>query len=193
MAPVQERNHGSFRIMFMYQGKRRWFTLGKVSREEANAKSAQVEYLLLRLNQRLIELPPGVGIVEYVQHVGKPPAGAGAIPERRPLTLTAFRDRYLDTHRSSLERSTVEGIELHFKHQLGAFSEAFPIEALTLADLQSYVDARAKGKGGKPLSAATIRKEIVSLRTAWNWGAKMGLVSGRFPQDGRRFPKTAEK
>jgi hypothetical protein len=91
MATVQERNHRGFRIMFMYQGKRRWFTLGKVSREEANAKSAQVEYLLLRLNQRLIELPPGVGIVEYVQHDGKPPAGAGAIPERRPLTLTASR------------------------------------------------------------------------------------------------------
>lgn len=195
MATVQERNHGSYRIMFMYQGKRRWFTLGKVSREEAAAKSAQVEYLLLRLNQRLIELPPGVGIVEYVQHDGKPPAGAPAIPERRPLTLTALRDRYLGTHRGSLEKSTVEGIELHFRHQVGAFGEGFPIGALTLADLQGYVDARAKakGKGGKPLSAATIRKEIVSLRTAWNWGAKMGLVSGRFPQDGLRYPKTAEK
>ena len=32
---------------------------------------------------------------------------------------------------------------------------------------------------GRRLSAATIRKEIVSLGTAWNWTAEMGLVSGR--------------
>ncbi len=92
MATGQERNHGSYHIMFMYQGKRRWFTLGKVSREEADAKSAQVEYLL-RLNQRLVELPPGVGMVEYLQHDGKPPARATAIPERRPLTLDPNRRR----------------------------------------------------------------------------------------------------
>jgi hypothetical protein len=46
---------------------------------------------------------------------------------------------------------------------------------------------------GRRLSAAMIKKEIVSLRTAWNWAAKMGLVSGRFPNDGLRFPKVDEK
>ena len=113
----------------------------------------------------------------------------------RTLTLTDFRDRYLDTHRASLEQRTIEGIELHFKHLLGALGERFPIRELKLADLQGYVDtgAKAKGMDGRRLSAATIKKEIVSLRTAWNWGVKMGLVSGRFPNDGLRFPKIDEK
>ena len=53
--------------------------------------------------------------------------------------------------------------------------------------------AKAKGTGGKRLSPATIRKEIVSLRTAWNWGARMGLVAGRFPYEGLRYPKSDEK
>jgi integrase len=55
------------------------------------------------------------------------------------------------------------------------------------------VDRRAKAKGGKRLGAATIRKEIVTLRTAWNWAERMGLVSGRFPYHGLRYPKSDEK
>ena len=89
----------------------------------------------------------------------------------------------------------MEGIELHFKHLCQALGDGFPIRELKLSDLQGYVDRRAKAKGtsGKRLSPATIRKEIVSLRTAWNWGVRMGLVAGRFPYEGLRYPKSDEK
>ena len=195
MASLQERN-GSYRFIFRYHGKQHFVTLGKVSPQEANAKAAQVEYLLLRLKQRLIELPPGVGIVEFVQHDGKTPGGtSGLAAESRELTLADFRDRYLATHRDSLEDRTIEGIELHFKHLVAALGERFPIRELKLSDLQGYVDRRskAKGMGGKRLSAATIKKEIVTLRTAWNWAGKMDLVTGRFPYHGLRYPKSDEK
>jgi hypothetical protein len=101
------------------------------------------------------------------------------------MTLGDFRSRYLTTHRGSLEDSTVGGIELHFKHLARILGDGFPIRELKLADLQGYVDrrARAKDKGGKPLSPATIRKEIITLRTAWNCGVRMGLVAGRFPYE----------
>jgi hypothetical protein len=49
--------------------------LGKVSAEEAASKIAQVDYLSKWLQQRLIELPPRIDIVELVQFDGKPPAG----------------------------------------------------------------------------------------------------------------------
>jgi hypothetical protein len=49
-------------------------TLGKVSEDEARSKSDQVNCLLMRLNQRLIELPPGIDVVKFVQFDGKPPA-----------------------------------------------------------------------------------------------------------------------
>jgi len=195
MAGLQERS-GSYRINFRYHGKHHFVTVGKVSEQEARAKSAQVDYLLLRLKQRLIELPPGVGIVEFVRHDGRTPVPTtGHETVAKALNLADFRDRHLDTHRPSLEQTTIDGIELHFKHLIGALGERFPISELKLADLQGYVDIRAKAKGmnGRRLSAATIRKEIVSLRTAWNWGVKMGLVAGRFPNDGLRFAKIDEK
>jgi integrase len=73
--------------------------------------------------------------------------------------------------------------------------ERFPIQELSLADLQQHVDRRRKKKGikGGELSPATIRKEIVTLRTAWNWGVQMGWLKGVFPNKGLSYPKFEEK
>jgi integrase len=194
VASLQERK-GSFRVIFRYHGKQHFVTIGSVSRDEAESKAAQVDYLLMRLKQGLIDIPHGVSVVDFVLHDGKPPAGQHLLPTEKVLSLVAFRDRYLATHRQSLEARTIEGIELHFKHLIGALGVGFPIRELKLTDLQGYVDgrAKAKGTGGKRLSPATIRKEIISLRTAWNWAAKIGIVVGRFPYDGLRYPKMFEK
>ena len=61
MSGLQYRN-GSYRILLRYQGKQHSLNLGKVSDEEADAKASQVDYLLMRLKQRLTVLPEGVGI-----------------------------------------------------------------------------------------------------------------------------------
>jgi len=75
MAGLQVRG-GSYRISFRYRGKHLFVTLGKVSEEEARAKAAQADYLLLRLKQRLIALPPGVGIVDFIRYDGRTPVPA---------------------------------------------------------------------------------------------------------------------
>jgi hypothetical protein len=135
MASLQQKGNGWY-CQFLHHGKRHTFAVGSVSPEEAKAKAAQVDYLLLRLKQRLIELPPGVGIVEFVQHDGKPPTVSSRPEgEAKTLTLVTFRDRYLDTHRDSLESRTIDGIGLHFKHLLGALGERFPIRELRMSDL----------------------------------------------------------
>lgn len=111
------------------------------------------------------------------------------------MTLGVLRDSYLSTHASSLEERTLDGIRLHFRHLVACLGERFPIRTLSLSDLQSYVESRAKTRGrrGRPLSSATIKKELVTLRTAWNWGVRMGHVSGRFPSEGLRYPKHDER
>ena len=55
--------------------------------------------------------------------------------------------------------------------------------------MQEYVNHRAKAK----ISPVTIRKEIATLRAAWNWGEPMGLTEGKFPNRGLRYPKADEK
>lgn len=197
---LQYRN-GSYRVLFRYHGKQGSFTLGEVSKQEAETKSANVDYLLLRLKQRLVSVPDGMDIVDFLQFDGnpRPPAAIdNEPPKARPAgkaTLARLRDDYKAAHKNSLEQTTIGGIDTHFRHLVRHFGPAFPIPELSLADLQGYVNARAENAGthGRTLSPATIRKEIVSLRTAWNWGRPMKLVAGEFPNRGLRYPKSGEK
>lgn len=192
MAGVQHRN-GSYRILFRYLGKQHTLTLGAVTEDEAQTKAAQVDYLLMRLKQKLAVLPPGVGIVEFVEQDGRvlPPAA----PEIQKLALADLHTQYVAAHKASLEANTLKCIEIHFRHLLKYFGAEFCISELQLADLQGYVNKRATavGRNGRKLSAVTIQKELVTLCTAWNWAVKMKLVTGIFPNDGLRYPKTIEK
>jgi integrase len=191
MAGIEHRS-GSYRVLFRYQGKQRHLTLGQVSKDEAETKAAQVDYLLMRLKQRLAFLPPGMTIVEYVQFDGKQPEAG--MPAATKLSLAQLRDKYLATHNASLEANTISTARMHFRHLTGHFREGFPIAELTLADLQGYVDHRTKAKwNGRKLSAETIKKEITTLRTAWNWGERMKMVIGRYPNAGLRYPRMTEK
>lgn len=194
MAGLQLRGE-SYRVHFRYQGKQLFFSLGQVSKEEAESKVAQIEYLLMRLKQGLIVLPDGVDIVLFLQHDGKVKPKPNPKEVVEAVSLSQLRDRYVSTHEGSLERNTLATAQMHFRHLVKWFGEAFSISALSLAALQEYVNHRSKAAGtkGRKLSATTIRKEIVTLRTAWNWAVKMRLLTGPYPYDGLRYPKSTEK
>jgi integrase len=196
MATLQQRR-SSYRILFRWHGKRMTFTLGKVTSNEAEAKRSQVEYLLMRLSQKLIQLPQDCDITTFLAHDGQPPEILRT--ERgKPLpvkfTLAKLRDEYLKIHEQSLETSTLNCIQIHFRHLVKTYGDQYPIQELTLAELQKHVDRRSKEKyRQRLLHPGTIKKEIVSLRTAWNWGGRMGYVNGRYPSQGLRYPKTDDK
>jgi len=78
MASLQERN-GSYRVLFSHHGKLHTFTIGKVEKDEAENKARQVDYLLMRLKQRLIVLPEGTDIVTFIEHDGKTPRTPGRL------------------------------------------------------------------------------------------------------------------
>ena len=96
MATLQKKGNGWY-CQFLHHGKRHTFTIGRVSKAEARAKSDQVGYLLMRLKQRLTELPPGVDIVEFVQRDGVPnarptaPAQTGESRSSSSVTVTSTR------------------------------------------------------------------------------------------------------
>jgi hypothetical protein len=67
MASLQRKGDGWY-CQFISSGKRHTFSIGRVTEAKAKAKGAQVEYLLMRLKQGLIALPPGIGVVEFMRH-----------------------------------------------------------------------------------------------------------------------------
>jgi integrase len=191
MASLQERN-GSYRILFCHHGKLHSFTIGKVERDEAENKARQVDYLLMRLKQRLIVLPAGTDIVTFVEHDGKPPDLGPTLADspRQAVTIGHLKDRYLITHANgTIEQNSLDTCKLHLGHFARILGDGFPLGVLSLARMQEYVNQRAKAK----ISPVTIRKEIATLRAAWNWGEPMALTSGRFPSQGLRYPKADEK
>jgi integrase len=189
MASLQERK-GSFRVIFRYRGKQFFVRLGKVSRQEAENKAGQVDYLLMRLDQRLIELPPGMDIAEFVKADGQAPAQGGGVakPVAKNSTLAILRDRYLATHAGAHEGTTQRTARIHFKHLIATLGEQFPLAGLNTADLQRHIDRRA----GVGVSPVTIKKEIEGGRAAWNWGRTAGLLAGDWPGKGLVYPKGEE-
>jgi integrase len=194
MAAVQERNN-SFRILFRYLGKQYAFTLGEVPRDEAETKAAQVDYLLLRIKQGFVHLPPGISITEFVEKDGQVKSPEKAATAPHTLTLAQIKDRYLDTHgNGAMEANSLKTTAMHLNHFCRTLGNGFLAQKLALADLQRHVNERAKKKyRGKNLSPVTLKKEVASLRAAWNWAANMGLVSGPFPGRGLVYAKVDEK
>lgn len=188
MASFQERT-GTYRVIFRFHGKQHFVMIGKVSPEEAEAKAAQVDYLLMRIKQGLIELPTGVGIAEFVQHDGKPSASATPVSaSRQALTLGTLRDRFLTTRATGREKSRLYTAGIHFGHLVTSLGERFPPAGLGQADLQRHVERRA----GLGISPVTIKKELSTLRTAWYWAVHSGLLTGDYPNHGLVYPKDDE-
>src|SRR3954470_14231058 len=97
MASIQKRSE-SYKLTFYHHGKRHYATLGKVTEAEAEAKAAQVDYLMLRVRQGLVEMPPGVPVEEFVLADGK--VKSPEKPRTQAINLANLRDRYLATHRN---------------------------------------------------------------------------------------------
>ena len=194
MASLEKRKQ-TYRIVFMHGGKRYSFSLKTGDCREAEALAGGVEKVLMRIEQKLLKVPPGVDIVTFVQNDGQieeapPPA------EAEPVTFSQFRDRYLATHEGGgMERDSLRTVRIHLGHIAGTLGEHFPLPTLASSDLQRHITRRAavKRAGGRRLSPTTIRKELASFRAAWNWAFHMGLVPGHFPNRGLVFPKVDEK
>lgn len=191
MGSLANRN-GRWKLTFYFQGRRRYVSLGNVPQEEAESKASQADYLLLRIRQGLLVIPPGVPIEDFILADGKI---AQDVRRLVPIDLGALEERYLATHRNgAMEANSLKTVETHLGHVAKTLGKGFPLASIGLGDLQRHVDARLKAKyRGRPISPTTIRKELATLRAVWNWGERMGLVSGPLPVRGLVYPKTDEK
>jgi integrase len=192
MASLQKKG-GAFYCQFVFQGRRRTVTVGKVSPDRAAAFAARAEELLGLIARGRVTVPLGVDITEFVLRDGKAPdPQVAALP---PVTFQQFKEQYLETHcNGSMEPNSLATVAMHLGHFERTLGRRFALSSLMLPDLQRHVNERAKKKyQGRPLSPVTLRKEVASFRAAWNWATLTGLVAGPFPSKGLVYPKADEK
>jgi len=194
MASIQQRGEW-FHLHFRYAGRQYTHALKTKDRREAEAHRGTVDRLLIRIRNNEIPPPPeDADLPAFLLSAGK--VSSDSAPAFKALTLNDLRDRYLQTHgNGALEPKTLEMTKIHFRHLTRHFGERFSVAKLTPGLLQNYVVARGEGKGKKQgrISPVTIQKDIASLRAAWNWAVRCGLLTGNFPGRYLTYPKTDEK
>lgn len=186
MAALQHRN-GTYRILLRFQGKQFTYPVGQVSEQDAQVALNKVEHWLGRLKARLVNPPPADQIIEFIQNDGVLPEHYQPPPEA--FLLSQLRDDYLKLHTSVLDARTIADMKGHWKHLGRLLDLATATETVNMATLQKYVMDRVT----EGVEAATAKKEIVTLRTCWNWAGRMELLKAPFPNKGLRFPKGEEK
>lgn len=190
MASLEKRGN-RFRLIFRYAGRRHAHTLTTTDSKTAEILRGGAEKTLMLLEQQVLRVPEGVSVADFIVSDGKaePPRPMPVV-----LTLQQLRDRFKAHAAGKMEDNSLNTVMLHLRHFERTLGVRFRLPELTMARLQEHIDRRAKKKyRGRPLSPATLRKEIASFRAVWNWAVPMGLVTGVFPHRGVRYPKGVEK
>ncbi len=196
MAWLEQTSTGRYHIGFWYGGLKFKRALRTSDSQTANARRHRVDENIRLLESGRLEVPADADVATYLLSDGKLNGDKSAKPKRKLRTLGQFAKAFLAAiPDGSLEETTIGGMETHLNHLRRVLGASLALPGVDLEDLQGYVDKRGKdpGLGGKKLSAATIKKELTTLRTLWNWAKDAGHVSGRLPLKGLRYPKENEK
>jgi integrase len=192
MATIENRN-GNFRVIFYHAGRRHAAALKAVSTDDADRVAARVEETLGLIRRGSLIIPSEADFVQFVLSGGRQTELPQAAEVR---TFKELRDRYLDVLGiGAVEANSLLTIRIHLDHICRTLGAHFQIQSLKLADLQAHVTRRRRQKGrrGRPVQTATLKKEIASFRACWNWGLKAGLLKSPFPNQGLMYPKEADK
>jgi hypothetical protein len=155
----QDPDSQNFKVCFRFRGRAYKKAIKTKARSEAEIILGGVTRTLFRIEQNLLELPPGAEIVTFVMSDGKETEKQSV---QKAVTLQELIDQYISACSiGSMEDNSLATVKLHLRHFVQTFGKEFAIDDLTLGDLQGHVGRRAKKNGirNRPLSATTMRKK----------------------------------
>ncbi len=185
-----------YHIGFRYGGLKFKKSLRTRDARTATARMHRVDENIRLVDSGRLAVPEEADLGAFLLSDGQLNGTKLARIKRKIRTLRQFSDAFLATiPDGALEPNTIRGMQTHLKHLRRVFGASFALPDIDLEDLQRYVERRSKDKGvrGKTLSAATIKKEITTLRTIWNWAKNAGHVARSLPLKGLRYPRENEK
>lgn len=194
MAWLEKRPNGKFHVVFRLGGQKIKRSLGTAIEKVAQARLLRLEENISLVQSGRLVVPEDADISAFLLSDGRINGDVLRLPEFR--SLKHFAEAFLRSiPDGSLEATTLAGMRIHLEHLRRVLGPSFSLSTLSLEDLQRYVDTRASDKGirGSRLSPATIKKELTTLRSLWNWARMAGHLKRAFPSRGLRFPKTADK
>jgi integrase len=151
----------------------------------------RVEETLRLIEQGRLEVPPKADPARFILSDGKisqSPASREAISLRRLFEL------YVERLPTGAKEGTTIGLErTHIKNFLRLLPAARIADTITASDMQRYVEKRLTEKRGtRFISPETIKREMDTFRSIWNWGRREYIESDA-PTTGLLFAKRDEK
>jgi len=184
---------GTYQLNFRLGGAKFKRSLKTSDEREAATRLARVEENIRLVEAGRFVLPDRGDPASFLLSDGKL-NGEPKVAER--LALANLTERYRAAlPEGALESESLRVAELHVRHFLRILGVRKKLADVSLANLQDYVLQRSRepGKRGKTVSVGTIRKELATLSTLWNWAAQHGYVTGQLPKRGLKFPKLDER
>jgi integrase len=193
MASLKLEN-GVYHLYFRYGGRQFHRSLDTAKEKDARHRQSSVERTLDELKWGRKALPPGADLWEFLQSDG---GRTGKPVVERAVTLAELFDAHFSGQTpGAKEANTLRVERVHSRHLLRLLGRTKAITSLTLADLQGYVNARAREKtrSGTLLRAETIRKELETCRAVLRRAAKLvGVAAPDLPLREVDLPKSQDK
>lgn len=192
MAWLRQNPSGHFYICFRFGGRRFKRSLKTKSERVANSKRVRLEDTIGLVEAGRIDLPAGADIPTFLLSEGKK-TDKTTIKDSQ---LGSLFDGFFEVlPKGNLEPSSIKTMKTHRKHLERILGVRKYVGTVATSDLQTYIQKRSDESGirGRTVSATTIRKELTTLRSVWNWAIDAGVLApAPFPSKGLRYPKVAE-
>jgi hypothetical protein len=162
-----EKKGEIFRIRFRFGGAKHLCALHTSDQTEAEDSLARFEANLRLVDRGIIDPPPeNVDLGVYILSGGKlTTRPAEVVPARRATLKTLFDDYLASFPKAAKEANTWHTEEVHIGHFRRLLEVSLPLAEVMQKTIQGYVNARTreKGKRKKPVSRATVQKELGTL------------------------------
>lgn len=190
MAGLEVRN-GRYNVIVRFGGQRFVRSLKTGNEKEALTKKLRIEETLKLIESGRVDVPADCDFMTFLMSDGK----LAKKPKiETPLTIAELFNRFFDAlPEGHLEGSTHNLMKIHRRHLERELGVRTATHNLGQVDIQNYVNKRAKKKTKRgTLSANTIRKEVATFKSVWNWAVEAGHLRVPFPAVKLRYPKTEE-
>lgn len=192
MASIEKRGR-SYRIVFRLEGRKYSRALQTTNERDATTSLVRLEDNLRRVSLGTLTIPEGADVATFLLSDGKTTAHRRRCEIHTIIEL--FDAYFASIPVDCLEQSTLTSMHIHQGHFVRILGAGCRIQSLQTDDLQRYIEIRAGEPGlrGKRVSTTTIKRELTTLTTVWNWANSTAIVGRPLPKKWLHYPKTVEK
>ena len=193
--PWLEKRGGTYRVKYRFGGKVRQAALKTGDETAAKTALAKFEETLSDVLRGRLTIPDGADVGLFLLSDGKLDKRPVHVDAPLALTVSELFAHY-QTHLTpgAKEANTRKYEGVHIRHLTRLLGGKTAVEKIGTAQVQEYVDRRAAEKyRTKPIKPQTVRKEVATLSTMWNWAHRRGRAPVPCSTKDVRFPKGGER